>query len=75
VSLACATVDFATVSNSHSDQRSAPQPAGWCSPWTAVRGHLVRFVLEVQVLHFIAFFNRTLAKPFKWTYLGKPLHA
>jgi putative transposase len=31
--------------------------------------------LRNQVLHFIAFFNRTLAKPFKWTYLGKPLHA
>jgi hypothetical protein len=25
--------------------------------------------------HFIAFFNRTLAEPFKGTYLGKPLHA
>jgi hypothetical protein len=27
------------------------------------------------VLDFIAYFNRTMAKPFKWTYLGKPLHA
>jgi len=24
---------------------------------------------------FIAFFNRTLAKPFRWTYEGKPLAA
>jgi hypothetical protein len=27
-----------------------------------------------QVLNFIAYFNRTMAKPFKWTYQGKPLH-
>jgi hypothetical protein len=26
------------------------------------------------VLAFIAYFNRTMAKPFKWTYQGKPLH-
>ena len=31
--------------------------------------------LRDQVLAFIAYFNRTMAKPFKWTYLGKPLHA
>jgi hypothetical protein len=31
--------------------------------------------LRAQVLEFIAYFNRTMAKPFKWTYLGKPLHA
>jgi transposase len=30
--------------------------------------------LRTKVLDFIAYFNRTLAKPFKWTY-GKPLHA
>jgi putative transposase len=34
-----------------------------------------RAALRAQVLDFIAYFNRTLAKPFKWTYLGKPLHA
>jgi hypothetical protein len=28
-----------------------------------------------QLLAFIAYFNRTMAKPFKWTYQGKPLHA
>jgi len=27
------------------------------------------------VLNFIDYFNRTMAKPFKWTYQGKPLHA
>src|SRR5438128_2062892 len=31
--------------------------------------------LRNKVLEFIAYFNRTMAKPFKWTYLGKPLHA
>lgn len=31
--------------------------------------------LRTQVLDFIGYFNRTMAKPFKWTYLGKPLHA
>jgi len=31
--------------------------------------------LRHQVLAFIAYFNRTMAKPFKWTYQGKPLHA
>jgi hypothetical protein len=27
------------------------------------------------VLAFVAYFNRTMAKPFKWTYRGKPLAA
>jgi len=31
--------------------------------------------LRDQVLGFIDYFNRTMAKPFKWTYQGKPLHA
>jgi transposase len=31
--------------------------------------------LRRQVLAFIAYFNATMAKPFKWTYQGKPLHA
>ena len=29
--------------------------------------------LRNQVLAFIDYFNRTMAKPFKWTYQGKPL--
>ncbi len=28
-----------------------------------------------KVLDFIGYFNRIMAKPFKWTFLGKPLHA
>ena len=31
--------------------------------------------LRAKVLAFIDYFNRTMAKPFKWTYQGKPLHA
>lgn len=31
--------------------------------------------LEKRILDFIAYFNRTLAKPFKWTYSGRPLAA
>lgn len=31
--------------------------------------------LEAKVRAFIEYFNRTLAKPFKWTYSGKPLAA
>jgi transposase len=29
--------------------------------------------LEQQILSFIEYFNRTMAKPFKWTYKGRPL--
>lgn len=31
--------------------------------------------LEQKILAFIAYFNRVLAKPFRWTYAGKPLAA
>jgi transposase len=31
--------------------------------------------LHERVLAFIAYFNATLAKPFKWTYKGRPLSA
>ena len=29
--------------------------------------------LKTQILDFVEYFNRTMAKPFKWTYKGKPL--
>ena len=29
--------------------------------------------LKGRVLAFIGYFNRALAKPFKWTYKGRPL--
>ncbi|MBM3241686.1 IS630 family transposase, partial [Candidatus Poribacteria bacterium] len=28
-----------------------------------------------RLLHFIEYFNTTMAKPFKWTYTGYPLKA
>lgn len=31
--------------------------------------------LKQRILDFIGFFNQTLAKPFRWTYIGKPLMA
>jgi transposase len=31
--------------------------------------------LSDRILAFVAYFNRTMAKPFKWTYRGRPLHA
>ena len=31
--------------------------------------------LEAKVLAFIDYYNRRMAKPFKWTYQGKPLVA
>ncbi|WP_404783512.1 transposase [Altericista sp. CCNU0014] len=31
--------------------------------------------LRTRILEFIEYFNRTMAKPFKWTYKGKPLTA
>jgi putative transposase len=31
--------------------------------------------LKERILEFIEYFNRTMAKPFKWTYKGKPLTA
>ena len=30
--------------------------------------------LQAKVFAFIDYYNRTMAKPFKWTYQGKPLH-
>ena len=31
--------------------------------------------LKARIEAFIAYFNQTLAKPFRWTYTGKPLAA
>jgi hypothetical protein len=31
--------------------------------------------LKTKVLAFIAYYNQTMAKPFQWTYEGKPLVA
>ena len=29
--------------------------------------------LQERILAFIAYFNKSMAKPFKWTYKGRPL--
>ena len=29
--------------------------------------------LRERILAFMAYFNKTMAKPFKWTYKGRPL--
>ena len=63
-----------------------PKHGSWLNQVEIWLGILVRKVLrrgnftsiedlQAQVLAFIAYFNRTMAKPFKWTYQGKPLHA
>jgi hypothetical protein len=31
--------------------------------------------LRQRILAFIDYFNKTVAKPFKWTYVGRPLAA
>jgi len=43
------------------------------SPQTAEAGQL--FIGRGATLAFIDYFNRTMAKPFKWTYAGRPLTA
>lgn len=40
------------------------------------RGNFASIIeLQQRILDFIAYFNRTMAKPFKWTYAGRPLTA
>jgi putative transposase len=62
-----------------------PKHASWLNQVEIWLGILVRKVLrrgsfrsvddlQERVLAFIAYFNRTMAQPFKWTYQGKPLH-
>jgi len=63
-----------------------PKHASWLNQVEIWLGILVRKLLrrgsfpsvadlEAKVLAFIDYFNRTMAKPFKWTYQGKPLCA
>ena len=38
------------------------------------RGHFISLAdLQQKLEAFVDYFNRTMAKPFKWTYQGKPL--
>ncbi len=61
-----------------------PKHASWLNQVEIWLSILVRKVLKrgtftslddlrAKVLAFIAYFNRTMAKPFKWTFQGKPL--
>jgi hypothetical protein len=63
-----------------------PQHCSWLNPIEIWLSILVRKLLQrgsfisvedltARVLAFIAYSNRTMAKPFKWTYQGKPLMA
>ncbi|MCF7976818.1 MAG: transposase [Chromatiaceae bacterium] len=63
-----------------------PKHASWLNQiemWFSIlarkvlrRGHFTSVEdLEKRISDFIDFFNRTLAKPFRWTYEGKPLAA
>ena len=37
------------------------------------RGNFASKMLKIRIEQFIAYFNATMAKPFRWTYTGKPL--
>jgi transposase len=62
-----------------------PKPASWMNQIALWFSILVRKLLkrasctsvedlQARVLAFVAYFNTTMAKPFKWTYGQKPLH-
>lgn len=63
-----------------------PKHASWMNQielWFSIlarkllkRGHFISVAdLKVKVLTFVDYFNRTMAKPFRWTYQGKALAA
>jgi transposase len=63
-----------------------PKHCSWLNQMEIWLGILVRKLLKrgsfrsveelkTKILGFIAYYNRTMAKPFKWTYQGKPLVA
>lgn len=63
-----------------------PKHASWMNQveiWLSIlvrkllkRGNFISLEqLKAKVLAFVAYYNQTMAKPFKWTYKGKPLAA
>ncbi len=45
------------------------------SAWARARPPTSTWWLEQQLTAFIDYFNSVLAKPFRWTYAGRPLRA
>ena len=63
-----------------------PKHSSWLNQIEVVFGVIMRKVirrgsftsvadLRSQLLNFIDYFNRVFAKPFRWTYTGRPLRA
>ena len=63
---------------------STPKHTSWLNQielWFSIlgrrllkRGHFTSVEdLRERILAFMAYFNKTMAKPFKWTYKGRPL--
>jgi hypothetical protein len=61
-----------------------PKHSSWLNQIEVIFGVIMRKVirrgsfssvddLRTKVLNFIAYFNRVFAKPFRWTYTGRPL--
>ena len=61
-----------------------PKHSSWLNQIEVVFGVIMRKVirrgsftsvddLRTKLLNFIAYFNRVFAKPFRWTYTGRPL--
>lgn len=66
------------------DMVQTPRHASWLNQieiWFSIltrkliqRGNFIsKADLRAKINAFIDFFNKTMAKPFKWTYAGKPL--
>jgi hypothetical protein len=71
-----------TMTRASTSTQALAQRAGMIEIWFSI---LVRRVLKrgnfpsvsdlpEKILAFIDYFNRTMAKPFKWTYTGRPLN-
>jgi transposase len=63
-----------------------PKPSSWLNPIEVIFGVIMRKVirrgsftsvadLRDKLVNFIEYFNRVFAKPFRWTYTGRPLMA
>ena len=66
--------------------RYTPKHSSWLNQIETIFGMIMRKVirrgsftsvadLRSKLLNFIEYFNRVFAKPFQWTYTGRPLRA